>query len=627
MSNLIGQQIGSYRLTRYLGKDGSAEAYQGTHLHLGTYAALKVYFNLQPAEIEHFRQEALLMAHLNHPNIIRVFSYDQVSFGKDFLYYLVREFCPAGSLALWLQQRANRQIPFRDVVAFAEQAANALKYIHGQRIVHGAINPSAFLIDPASPRPEQPRWLLADIGLANLLEKDQEITLKAETVAYIAPEQLAGRSASSLSDQYSLATIIYELLTGRPAVQGNMAQNAAKRLHYSPVAPGQIRPDIPTAVDTILLTALAPAPEKRFPSVSAFASALLSALNSAHAVQLFFSYDRKDQKLRDQLEEHLSILKYRGLITTWHEQEIHAGEDRAEQINRHLEQASIILLLISPAFMASDYCYSKEMQYALAKHRRGDGKVVPVLLRPVLISNAPFSTLEVLPSNRKPVVIWRNRDTAFVDIALNIERAVQQMREEAVLKWGVSPTMLTGTLADPGSFRGIPPGPNALPTVAGTYQPEAGQKNIQTPPPHQGQESQEAQFQRQLEDEQDYYQKALAAYEQALDQNPRDIQACKGKASVFLALKQSDKALAALEKALAIEPAASIYTRIGDIYLQLQQFARAVTAYQQALALDPAFALAYAHLSDAFGKLGRAQEAAEARQRATKLGYEDEEPL
>ena len=143
---------------------------------------------------------------------------------------------------------------------------------------------------------------------------------------------------------------------------------------------------------------------------------------------LFFSYARQDRGLRDKLEEHLSNLKYRGLISTWHIREIGAGEDWQQQVDIHLESAHIILLLISSSFMASQYCYSMEMTRAMERHQQGKARVIPVLLRPVLFTGAPFTMLKMLPTNGKPMANWRNRDSAFVDIALGIERVV---REEA----------------------------------------------------------------------------------------------------------------------------------------------------------------------------------------------------
>jgi TIR domain/Tetratricopeptide repeat len=141
---------------------------------------------------------------------------------------------------------------------------------------------------------------------------------------------------------------------------------------------------------------------------------------------VFFSYAHRDKGFRDRLEEHLSNLKYRGLITTWYDREISAGEEWAQQIDIHLNKAQVILLLISASFMASEYCYSIEMRRALERHEHHEADVIPILLRPVLYTDAPFAKLQMLPTNGKPIVLWHDRDSAFVDIAYAIERVAQK---------------------------------------------------------------------------------------------------------------------------------------------------------------------------------------------------------
>src|SRR6266849_10426858 len=101
------------------------------------------------------------------------------------------------------------------------------------------------------------------------------------------------------------------------------------------------------------------------------------------ALEVFFSYAHKDQRLRDQLETHLSLLKREGLISSWHDRKIGAGQEWAGQIDNHLNTAHIILLLVSPDFMASDYCYDIEMTQALARHEAGEARIIPIILRPV----------------------------------------------------------------------------------------------------------------------------------------------------------------------------------------------------------------------------------------------------
>ncbi|MFN7994073.1 MAG: toll/interleukin-1 receptor domain-containing protein [Bryobacteraceae bacterium] len=142
------------------------------------------------------------------------------------------------------------------------------------------------------------------------------------------------------------------------------------------------------------------------------------------AKEVFFSYAHKDSELRDELERHLSILKRSGIIQGWHDREISAGTEWAGQIHEHLERANVILLLISADFLASDYCYDLEMKTALARHESGDAIVIPVILRPVDWSGAPFAKLQCLPSRAVPVTSWANRDEAFRDVAEGIRRAI-----------------------------------------------------------------------------------------------------------------------------------------------------------------------------------------------------------
>jgi len=143
-------------------------------------------------------------------------------------------------------------------------------------------------------------------------------------------------------------------------------------------------------------------------------------------ITLFYSYAHEDELLRNELEKHLSLLRREGLISEWHDRQILAGEEWARDIDRHLETASMILLLISPDFLASDYCYDVEMQRALERHRRGAACVIPIILRPVDWHDAPFARLQCLPRNGKPITEWANHDTAFRDIVEGLRRTIEQ---------------------------------------------------------------------------------------------------------------------------------------------------------------------------------------------------------
>jgi AAA+ ATPase superfamily predicted ATPase len=147
-------------------------------------------------------------------------------------------------------------------------------------------------------------------------------------------------------------------------------------------------------------------------------------------VEIFFCYAHEDEPLRQGLEKQLRALKRQGLIDVWHDRKIGVGTDWEEEIDKHLNKAQVILLLISPDFMDSDYCYGIEMMRAIERHERGEAHVIPIILRPVYWQGAPFGKLQALPTNAKPVTRWGNRDDAFLDIANGIRNAVQHLLEQ-----------------------------------------------------------------------------------------------------------------------------------------------------------------------------------------------------
>ena len=145
-------------------------------------------------------------------------------------------------------------------------------------------------------------------------------------------------------------------------------------------------------------------------------------------VSVFFSYSHRDETLRDELETHLAMLKRQGVINTWHDRRIGAGKELDQEINRYLEEAEIILLLVSPNFLASDYCYDVEMSRALERHESGDARVIPVILRPCAWHDAPFGKLMAIPNDGKPVTKYPDQDDAFLEITRAIKAAANELR-------------------------------------------------------------------------------------------------------------------------------------------------------------------------------------------------------
>ena len=140
---------------------------------------------------------------------------------------------------------------------------------------------------------------------------------------------------------------------------------------------------------------------------------------------LFFSYSHKDERLRDQLETHFALLKRQGVLTTWHDRRINAGDRLDGVISDELERADIILLLVSADFLASDYCYGVEMTRALQRHKAGSALVIPVILRPCDWHGAPFGGLLATPTDGRPVTKFADVDDAFLEITKAIRAAVE----------------------------------------------------------------------------------------------------------------------------------------------------------------------------------------------------------
>jgi len=151
------------------------------------------------------------------------------------------------------------------------------------------------------------------------------------------------------------------------------------------------------------------------------------ALTPRPPVEIFYSYSHKDEELRDLLETHLSLLKRSGLIQGWHDRRISAGAEWEGSINECLESAGIILLLVSADFLASDYCYDKEMLLAMKRHEEGAASVIPIILRKCDWSDAPFGKLQALPKDGKPIKIWDDMDEAFTDVVTGLKKTIAEI--------------------------------------------------------------------------------------------------------------------------------------------------------------------------------------------------------
>ena len=147
-------------------------------------------------------------------------------------------------------------------------------------------------------------------------------------------------------------------------------------------------------------------------------------------LRLFYSYSHRDEHFCKQLDTHLKILERQQLIRPWHDRQIVAGEEWEKEIDKNLEQADIILLLISADFIASDYCYDKELAWAMQRHSSTEdmAQVIPIILRPVDWSGTPFSKLQVLPRDAMAVTEWRNPDAAWLNVESGIKETIELIK-------------------------------------------------------------------------------------------------------------------------------------------------------------------------------------------------------
>ncbi|NER81462.1 MAG: SUMF1/EgtB/PvdO family nonheme iron enzyme [Leptolyngbya sp. SIO1D8] len=151
-------------------------------------------------------------------------------------------------------------------------------------------------------------------------------------------------------------------------------------------------------------------------------------------LDVFISYSRKDEALKDELARHLKILRREGKINTWQDRDIEAGTEWAGEIKAQLEKAQIILLLVTSNFLASDYCYETEMQRAVQRHHAGTARVIPIILKPCSWQYSDFKELQALPKDGKPVTSWRDREEAFFDIEIGIRRVIDSIHAEYLFR-------------------------------------------------------------------------------------------------------------------------------------------------------------------------------------------------
>ena len=276
MTDMVGQKLGNYQLVHLIGQGGFADVYLGEHIHLQTKAAIKVlHIKLDTENMKTFLQEARLIAHLEHPHIVRV-----LEFGvENNVPFLVMSFAPHGSLRTRYPQGTKVELAY--IVSHVKQISDALYYAHSQKLVHRDIKPENILLSA------QDEALLSDFGIAIIAQssKTPQMQEVIGTMAYMAPEQLQGKPVPA-SDQYALGTIVYEWLCGERPFKGTFTELFSQHVAVPPPPLHERFPFISPEVEHVVMMALAKQPQDRFTNIKAFANAFEQACQNQGVISL-----------------------------------------------------------------------------------------------------------------------------------------------------------------------------------------------------------------------------------------------------------------------------------------------------------------------------------------------------
>jgi serine/threonine protein kinase len=271
MNSLINTYLGQYLLLEVIGRGSTSVVYKAQQPSLNRFVAIKVLLrHLDPQLAARFRREAHAIAQLQHPNILPIYDYGQ----QDGLHYFVVQYIENGVTLHDLM--AGQPIDLRASLRLIGHLLEGLEYAHARGVIHRDIKPSNLLM-------LNPEWpILADFGIAKLIDDSQELTPSDQTIgtaAYMAPERATNHPVDARSDLYSTGVVLYELVTGQVPFDASTPLAVLMKHVYEPLPPPRsLKPDLPTPVEAVLLRALEKDPQARYQSAREMAEDVQRAL-------------------------------------------------------------------------------------------------------------------------------------------------------------------------------------------------------------------------------------------------------------------------------------------------------------------------------------------------------------
>lgn len=268
MSDLAGHNLGPYRIIEQLGMGGMATVYKAYQPSMDRYVAIKVlprHFAQDPTFTGRFEQEAKTIAKLEHARILPVYDYGE----EDGITYIVMRLLDAGTLSELI---AQGPVPLEETARIIGQIAEGLDYAHSKGVLHRDVKPSNIMLDSSG------NVYITDFGITKLVEGTAQFTATGGLVgtpAYVSPEQGMGQPVDHRSDIYSLGVVLYEMVTGRTPFQAETPMAVVIKHINDPLPlPRSINPELPEAVERVILKTLAKRPDERYQSCGEMAAAL-----------------------------------------------------------------------------------------------------------------------------------------------------------------------------------------------------------------------------------------------------------------------------------------------------------------------------------------------------------------